>query len=404
MIALYGHDDEHPQSCTCAACAGVEILADLDTRFVKIPAEVTNDYLEAVYGQLITTTDLHEGLWREYYERLKNHAEAGWGKRFNDVATTQEWEFTQRIERNLREFAAHKQATITSELRRLLVGPKGKRSQQDWLAEAERVIKRHHGRYLRAELSTATAAAQAAESWQEFERRKYLYQNLKYITAGDERVRESHRLLDNIVRPVDDPFWDTHTPPLGWLCRCKLIQTDEASTGVPDLSEVKIPKGLRQNPGKTGKLFGDDHPYFNHSELDVERISANAARLHAKESRQAVRQWAKDQDLSIKLPHLDLPVGMTNGEVKTVTGKPHRESAGRNELLYILGLLADKLQYLGSAPDSGEHATVRSWHYYSISLGGVDFFINIWRHVFDDQTERLGIHAITDTKPDFGGP
>jgi SPP1 gp7 family putative phage head morphogenesis protein len=310
----------------------------------------------------------------------------------------------QRIERNLRDFSAHKQATITSDLRKLLQSKDGKRERADWDKEAMRIMKRHNGLYLRAELDTATQAAQAAESWQEFERRKYLYPNLRYETAGDERVRESHRALDQVVRPVDDPFWNSHTPPLAWRCRCKLIQTDEAVQDLPDLSGLKIPKGFNQNPGKTGKLFGDDHPYFNQAALDAERIRDNAARLHAKVSRQEVREWAKEDDFSIRLPQLQQPVGMTNGEVKTVTGKPHREAASRNQLLYVLALLADKLIYLGSAADSGEHPRVKAWHYYGIKIGGVDYFVNIWRLLLDDQTERLGIHAITDTKPDFGGP
>lgn len=364
---------------------------------------MTADFLEAVYTQRITTTDLHEGLFREYFSRFRNHAEAGWGKRFRDAENAAEWEFTQRIERNLREFTAHKMATITGDLRKLLAGDSGKRERKEWEKEAMRVLKRHNGLYLRAELDTATQAAQAAESWQEFERRKYLYPNLRYETAGDERVRESHRSLDGTVRPVDDPFWDTYYPPNGWRCRCKVIQTDEAVTG-NGAAGFDPPKGFRKNVGKTGKLFGDDHPYFNQAALDAERIGDNAARLHAKVTRQEVREWAKGDDFSINLPQLQQPVGMTNGEVKTVTGKPHREAASRNQLLYVLGLLADRLEYLGSAPDSGEHPTVRAWHYYVLRLGGVEYFVNIWKHVFDDQTERLGIHAITDTKPDFGGP
>jgi len=367
-----------------------------------MPVDVVSDYLEAVYTQKITTTDLHEGLFREYFSRFRNHAEAGWGKQFKDASGAAEWEMMQRIERNLRDFTAHKQATITGDLRKLLQGTDGKRDRKEWEKEAMRVMKRHNGLYLRAELDTATQAAQAAESWQEFERRKYLYPNLRYETAGDERVRESHRSLDGTVRPVDDPFWDTYYPPNGWRCRCKVIQTDEATTG-SGAADFEPPKGFRQNVGKTGKLFGDDHPYFNQAALDAERIRDNAARMHAKVSRQEVREWAKENDFSLRLPHFPQPVGMTNGEVKTVTGKPHRQSASRNQLLYILATLADKLKYLGTVADSGEHAAVKAWHYYSITLDGVDYYINIWR-LFDNETERLGIHAITDTKPDFGGP
>ena len=43
----------------------------------------------------------------------------------------------------------------------------------------------------------------------------------------DDRTRENHRECDGIVLPVDDPFWKTHTPPLGYNCRCTLIPLNE---------------------------------------------------------------------------------------------------------------------------------------------------------------------------------
>ncbi|MBV6442742.1 MAG: hypothetical protein EPGJADBJ_04466 [Saprospiraceae bacterium] len=381
-------------------------LADepLSIAWRRVPESVIKDYLDDIYSQQITRTDLHEGLFREYFDRLKNHAEAGWGKRFKDAADLKEWSFFQKIETNLREFAAHKQATITGDLRTLLVGKDGqKRSRADWEKEAQRILKRHNGLYLRAEVQAATAAAQAAESWQHFERRKYLYPNLKYETAGDERVRQSHRSLDGTVRPVDDPFWDIYYPPNGWNCRCKVIQTDEAATA-GDGVDFDPPKGFRQNVGKTGKLFADDHPYFDFAPLDAERISRNAERLHAKITREDVRAWAKHNDFALRLPQLKQPVTLSNREAKAVTGKPHREVAARNSLLYVLMAAADQLRYLGSKADDGSHPQVRAWHYYGLRVGNVEYILNLWNLLLDDGIERIGLQAISDRLPDFGGP
>lgn len=361
-----------------------------------------NDYLDAVYSQAITRTDLHEGLFREHYARLKSHAEAGWGKRFKDAADLKEWEFFQKMESNLRDFAASKQAVLTEQLRLMLTDKAGnKLTRADWEKAIAKTVKRYNDRYLRIETQMATQAAQAAESWSEFERRAYLYPNLRYKTAGDERVRQSHRSLDGTVRPVNDPFWDVYYPPNGWGCRCKVIQTDEATTA-GDGVDFDPPKGFRGNVGKTGKLFGDDHPYFDQSALDAERIEANAKRLHAKITRQDVREWAKETDFSLRLPQLQQPVTLSNKEVKTITGKPHRESASRNSLLYVLALLADKLRFMGSAADVGNHPNVAAWYYYTVNIGGVDYYLNLWKIL--GEGERVGIHAITDYPPDFGGP
>lgn len=41
-----------------------------------------------------------------------------------------------------------------------------------------------------------------------------------YDAVNDNRTRPQHKAWDNIVLPVDHPFWDTHYPPNGWNCRC----------------------------------------------------------------------------------------------------------------------------------------------------------------------------------------
>lgn len=400
LLALYGLDNEHPPGCTCAGCTVTLADSPLSVAWRKIPADVVNDYLDAVYSQSITRTDLHEGLFREYFDRLKRHAEAGWGKRFRDAADLPEWEFFQKMERNLRDFAGHKQAVLTEQLRLMMTDKSGnKLSRADWEKATAKTVKRHNDRYLRIETQMATQSAQAAESWQHFERRAYLYPNLKYETAGDERVRESHRSLDGTVRPVNDPFWDVYYPPNGWHCRCKVIQTDEAVTP-GDGVDFDPPKGFRGNVGKTGKIFGDDHPYFDQSALDGERIERNAKLAHAKLTRGEVREWAKSElvpSFSASLPGLPQPVALTNREIRNITGKSHHEPASRNELLYVLPLIFDRLQYIGKAADDGKHSPVAQWFYYRLLIGELEYFFNFWQVQADANTTRVGLGAIYDT-------
>lgn len=44
--------------------------------------------------------------------------------------------------------------------------------------------------------------------------------HFQYLTMEDDRVRDSHAALDGIILPKDDEFWDDHTPPWEWGCRC----------------------------------------------------------------------------------------------------------------------------------------------------------------------------------------
>ena len=46
--------------------------------------------------------------------------------------------------------------------------------------------------------------------------------HLQYLATEDSHVRESHLALNGIILPKDDPFWDTHTPPWDWGCRCRI--------------------------------------------------------------------------------------------------------------------------------------------------------------------------------------
>ncbi len=73
--------------------------------------------------------------------------------------------------------------------------------------------------------------------------------------------RNDHQRLYGVVKPVDDPFWDTWLPPSDWGCRCsvKQVRDDDNAKEVP--KDIKLPPAyMRQNPYKTGELFSDKHP------------------------------------------------------------------------------------------------------------------------------------------------
>lgn len=45
----------------------------------------------------------------------------------------------------------------------------------------------------------------------------------KRLSAGDGRVRDSHRAMSGLVFPAASPFWDRHTPPDAHNCRCYVV-------------------------------------------------------------------------------------------------------------------------------------------------------------------------------------
>lgn len=124
-------------------------------------------------------------------------------------------------------------------------------------------LDKFYKQYLRTEYNLAVANTQTALKWDVIQKEKEFFPSLRYVTTGDARVRDDHVALDNIIRPVDDPFWDIYTPQNGWGCRCDIEQV--TTTHKTDLRKKTIPEldaGFRHNPGKSRKVFTKDHPYF----------------------------------------------------------------------------------------------------------------------------------------------
>lgn len=74
----------------------------------------------------------------------------------------------------------------------------------------------------------------------------------QYRTAGDQEVREAHRVMESRIYRADDPIWDVWYPPNGFRCRCSVVSLSKAQVERKGLRiEEEPPKTLDK---KTGKL------------------------------------------------------------------------------------------------------------------------------------------------------
>ena len=65
---------------------------------------------------------------------------------------------------------------------------------------------------------------------------------------NDSRQRPEHRELDGIVRPIDDPFWQTHTAPDAFRCRCIMRSLTKAQAEAKGITtDVSLPDINPQN-------------------------------------------------------------------------------------------------------------------------------------------------------------
>lgn len=78
---------------------------------------------------------------------------------------------------------------------------------------------------------TQLAFAAGKAEWDQQPAVQNILWGYKYITAGDDRVRPEHAVLDGITLPKDDPWWLSNKPPLGWACFPAGVRVSGAFTG-----------------------------------------------------------------------------------------------------------------------------------------------------------------------------
>lgn len=105
---------------------------------------------------------------------------------------------------------------------------------------------------------TNRKSSYAAGRWEQYQRTKQTRPYLVYQTAGDSRVRKKHEDWDNLVLPVDDPFWDTHYPPNDYGCRCGTRSASESDLQRAGLS-VSASPDIKMEP-RINTTTGEEYP------------------------------------------------------------------------------------------------------------------------------------------------
>lgn len=164
---------------------------------------------------------------------------------------------------------------------------------------------------------TNIQTAYAHGKYQQHQRNKANRPYLMYSAINDSRVRPSHLDLDNVVRPVDDSFWLSHTPPLGYRCRCTLVSLTAKQAekyGItPDdqLPDVQADEGWDFSPANFGDLSNVVDRKIANSSLDPEQL------LEAKQVIKA--EWMASKKLnSLLAPMTDSSRDLFNTIAETV--------------------------------------------------------------------------------------
>jgi SPP1 gp7 family putative phage head morphogenesis protein len=353
-----------------------------------------------VHKSKIGIGGVDEKMWQSYFDQLRDGIYSGYGGKGIKLEYGPDWVFNQKLFANAAVFAAFKNHANTHEMIGHLLNADGTlKSFKQFRKDTAGIVGTYNGHWLQAEYQTAIAGTRMANKWKNFERRAELYPNLKYVTQHDARVRPEHQTLDGIIQPIKNEFWKKHYPPNGWRCRCDVIQTDAAPTD--DDTKGFVPdKPFEGNVGLDEAIFPETHPYFDELKATKVKIERQAEEYFAKTTRNEVREWGKENLTNGKFlrekSEMPLPISFNNSEIKSITGKAHRNRPMRNELLYVLSDVWKDLVYIGSTTSKeGKHIDVKMWYYYDLILDGERFVFN-FQQINADGQERIGLYAITD--------
>jgi SPP1 gp7 family putative phage head morphogenesis protein len=227
-----------------------------------------NKLLKQIHEGELSKSNLPEFVFVHTFEELIKEVNRAFGGSFEEIEETdpikpKSGQFTI----NINVFSGAKTSSEVAVLNAAIFDEKGNKLPFSKFKEIGRSIdNQYNDTWLKIEQDMAFGQSQSAERWVDIQEDKEDLPLLQYITVGDERVRQSHAAWDGIIRPVDDPFWDTRMPKNDWGCRCRVIKLEEG-----DISNLKgVPENESDifdvNPGKVNFIFDPKtHPYFKNA-------------------------------------------------------------------------------------------------------------------------------------------
>ena len=185
-----------------------------------ITAEEREDIFRDIWRGVTTVFALPLVLFSDTFNGLQKGLFRGFGGTLADFPeNSADFKTLTRLNQNVNSFSAAKTFQFVKDSDNLILDTAGNlRPFTEFRTDVKKIYDVQYDNWLKTEFETTVAGAQSAVQWNDIQRDKKTLTLLKYQTAGDNRVRPLHAAWDGIVKPVDDPFWDTHNPPTDFNC------------------------------------------------------------------------------------------------------------------------------------------------------------------------------------------
>lgn len=238
-----------------------------------------------------------------YYDALSEGIAKGF--KFFGKITIDTKELAKQLKNNIARFSAFKEESFNKALLNLINQNGILPTRKEFMADARKIDQLYNRDWLNTEFDFTVAKAQSALQWKDYESRKHLYPNIRYVAIHDGRSRALHLKFDGLVLPMEHDFWKTHLPPWDYGCRCGTEQTDdeEFSPEGLELDSYKPKPGMGVNPGLSGKIIADDHPYYKVGKGEIEGIEERLRRFETE--KQAKEDYATLNNSPLFMQNLD---------------------------------------------------------------------------------------------------
>lgn len=153
---------------------------------------------------------------------------------------------------------------------------------EDWFNLYKPIFAKFHERYMRTENLDIEYAMIIAAYLSTLQSDTVLM----YMTMGDERVRPWHLQYEGFTAPKSSfPAW--LIPPIEHQCRCYLIEdTSSTMASIHASAQPEIPewfnRTFKESVALGGRIFSDEHPYFQVDERHIRRLNTIAKRIKSK--------------------------------------------------------------------------------------------------------------------------
>ncbi len=208
----------------------------------------------------------------------------------------------------------------------------GRKEQRDPKTGEMRDVQLGSPRRLKTIYRANMRSARAAGQWQRVQRTKKTHPYLLYQLGPSKNHRPEHAAWQGLILPADHPFWQTHYPPNGWGCKCRVRQiskreydrlnaTGKYLTEAPPIKtkvwtnkrtgeQLQVPEGLdpswMRNPGQ------------DRVRVIREQLMQKVTTVDQRFAKYSVNQVMKSNVLNdwMRSPEGELPVGVLDRKIQ----------------------------------------------------------------------------------------